>query len=343
MAGVNTTQIANELNLSRNTVSKALNNSPEVSEKTKQLVLSTAVKLGYKRINKQYYESYASSQTYYDICLMVHEREVTNSFWNIILQGIEEYLKSKKCKIIFGILSREEEQNELLPLVIRSNSISGIISIGSYSEKYFRKVKETNIPIVSIDTASTIPDNRLLNDTVMTTNESSVYEITSTLIEKGCDKIAFAGNPHDCKSIYERWKGFHTAMSDHNIPFQKSYDNFLEISVEHEYPHIEQIVSSIEEIPCAIVCANDTVANHIIRVYKKKNIRVPEDILVSGFDNYYSVFSPSSKLTTVDYNIRELGYLAARQILFRIERPIAPFIVIRTASTIIYRESTGKV
>lgn len=343
MTGVNTMQIAKQLNLSRNTVSKALNNSPEVSDKTKQLVISTAAKLGYKRISKQDYETYAGNQTNYDICLMVHEREIQVGYWNIILQGVEEYLKLKKCKIVFGIISRIEEENELLPLAISSNDVSGIISVGSYTENYLRKIKETGIPMVSIDTASSVSDNRILSDTILTSNESSIYEITEKLIKNGCKDIAFAGDPYHCKSILERWKGYKSAMNDYNLAILPENEVFKNISVEHEFEKIAEIVNKIEKLPCAVVCANDIIANRLMRIFKSKGIKVPDDILISGFDNYDPAFSQSVRLTTVDYNIRELGYLAARQIIFRIERPMTSFTTIRTAATVIFNESTGAI
>lgn len=342
MSNVNTLQIANQLKLSRNTVSKALNNSPEVNEKTKQLVISTAVKMGYKKVNKQDYETYATKQTNYDICLLVHEREMGVSFWNLILKGVEDYLTTKRCRIIISILSKREEENDVLPLTLQGNQTSGILAVGTYSENYFKKIKETGIPMVTIDTTASTMEHKLLNDTILTCNESSVYEITEHLINNGCSEIVFAGNPNYCKSINERWKGYVSAMRDYNLPIPKGYEIFQGINLDEEYDVIHSRFETVTQFPKALVCANDTLAGSLIIIMKERGIRIPEDVLISGFDNYDSIFPNNNSLTTVDYNISEIGTLAARQILYRIANPTSSVMLIRAAARVIFRESTGQ-
>ncbi|MFA7123602.1 MAG: LacI family DNA-binding transcriptional regulator [Candidatus Delongbacteria bacterium] len=339
MASVTTSQIAKELGLSRNTVSKALNNNPEVCDNTKRLVLAAAKRLGYHRINKQFYDEYSENDSNYEICLIVHERELKVNFWNLILQGIEECLKARSCRILFGILTYDEEKNDRLPPVINGTSISGLISVGPYSEGYLRKIKKTGIPFVSIDTAASVPDHQIFNDVILTSNFSTVYEITSSLISKGAAELAFAGDPESCKSINERWRGFRAAVSNISGSSGEEYACFNRIPIEYDFDRLRQIVDSAEKIPDAIICANDIVANGIIKALESRGVFVPDDVMISGFDNYESPFFPISKLTTVSYDIKELGYLAARQILDRIERPDAPYRIVRTAAKVIFRQS----
>ncbi|MDD2478106.1 MAG: LacI family DNA-binding transcriptional regulator [Candidatus ainarchaeum sp.] len=339
MAAVTTSQIAKELGLSRNTVSKALNNNPEVCNNTKRLVLATAKRLGYHRLNKQFYDEFSESEASYEICLIVHERELKVNFWNLILQGTEECLKVRSCRILFGILTYDDESNSRLPPVLNGNSISGIIAVGPYSDSYLNKIRNTGIPFVSIDTAASVQDHQICNDVILTSNFSSVYDITSELILKGARELAFVGDPYSCKSINERWKGFKAAINDNPAGSDEGFIAFTDIPLEFDYDKISKLVDSIERYPDAMVCANDIVANGIIKALEAKGKTVPGDVMVSGFDNYESPFIPISKLTTVSYDIKELGYLAARQILYRIERPESPCVIIRTAAKVIFRQS----
>ena len=75
------------------------------------------------------------------------------------------------------------------------------------------------------------------------------------------------------------------------------------------------------ELPEALVCANDDIANKIWSALKAKGIRIPGDLAISGFDNYDTGTEDTNILTSVDYNIAELGKLAARQVIYRIRRP----------------------
>lgn len=336
MASVNTTQIAQKLNLSRNTISKALNNNPEVNEKTRQIVMETAIQMGYKKLKQTIPVSY-TQESGYDICLLVHESELTHFYWGVILKGIEEYITAMHGRIIFGILTNDDENNDHIPLAIRRERPAGIITIGTHNEHFFRKIKNTEIPMVAVDTASTIKDNCLIHDTILTCNNSSVYEITEHLIQGGYKDIAFVGNPDRCKSTYERWLGYKTAMLDHQMPVVEENKPFLQIDVCDETPEV--ILDSISHLPEAFVCVNDNIAVKLIKYYKKRGIRIPEDVAISGFDNLDSV-NADLNITTVSYNIKDLGIMAARQILFRIENPLVSMMIVRLESKVIYKNST---
>ncbi|MDD2417653.1 MAG: LacI family DNA-binding transcriptional regulator [Oscillospiraceae bacterium] len=339
MAKITTSQIAEMTNLSRNTVSKALNNSNEVSEKTKELVISTAIKMGYDKIDKKNYSKMAE-KIVKDICVLVHERELKNNFWGNILKGIEEHLTVKKFRIVLGILSKIEENELRIPPLISGNKPSGIIMMGAYNKEYYLKIKETGIPVVSIDTASDVKDNALIMDTILSCNQSCVYEITEHLIKKGCREIAFAGDLNHARSVRERWDGYKTAMNDYGIPISNDYLPFNEIVIGEEVNEIIDKIKNINKIPEAIVCANDNVANKIVYGLYSKGLSVPDQVAVSGFDNYDAILPSSIKLTTVGYKIEELGMLAAKQILFRIKHPDVSLVIIKIESHVILREST---
>ena len=327
MSGVSTLDIAQKLNLSRNTVSKALNDHPEVTPKTKKLVIETAIQMGYKRINQQALLETQEMGSCKDICLLVHEREMDNNYWSQVLKGAEEYLTAQRCRIVLAILSKTDIENNQLPLVLQNSTVAGIIAIGKYCVEYYKHLKETGIPLVTIDTAADVKSNNLLNDTIMTCNHSAVFDITEQLINNGYRRIAFAGNPRSCRSVQERWNGYREAMLMHGLEISDEYKIFQEIDIDME--ELDDFFGETVALPEALVCANDDIAGKICSALKKKGIRAPQDMAMSGFDNYDMMREEMRDLTTVSYSIAELGNLAARQILYRIENPDASFILIR--------------
>ena len=96
------------------------------------------------------------------------------------------------------------------------------------------------------------------------------------------------------------------------------------------------------ELPEALVCANDDIANKIWSALKAKGIRIPGDLAISGFDNYDTGTEDTNILTSVDYNIAELGKLAARQVIYRIQNPEASFVLVRLAANVLFRRSTER-
>lgn len=341
MAGVSTMDIARKLGLSRNTISKALNDSSEVTPKTKKLIIETAIEMGYKRISrKEFYES-REPEMNRDICLLVHEREMEIRYWNKILRGVEEYLTARKYRIVLAILTEAEAETDRLPPTLENSKVAGIITVGNYSEEYYRRLKATGIPLVTIDTAATIKSSHLLCDTIMTCNHSTVYDITEHLIQNGFKKIVFAGNPNGCRSVRERWNGYREAMLTYGLEISEEYRLFRDIDIKA----MESLEGYFEEpldLPEALVCANDDIANKIWVALKAKGIRLPGDLAISGFDNYDTGAEEPNLLTSVDYNISELGKLAARQVIYRIHNPEASFVLVRLAANVLFRQSTER-
>lgn len=340
MAKVNTADIAEKLGLSRNTVSKALNDRPEVAEKTKKLVIETAVQMGYKGLGKQNFQKTKENSRNKDICLLLPECEINNNYWSRILKGVEEYLTAHKYRIVLAIVTEEDAESLRLPLTLQNNTVSGIITIGIFSKEYYEKLGNNSIPVVTIDTAADIKSNNLLNDTIMISNHGAVYDITEHMIKNGYREIAFAGAPDSCRSIRERWNGFRDAMRDNSVDILEKYNVFQKID-GHEEKDIGTYFEEVIPLPEALVCANDNVAHKMIELLEKRGIQVPEDMAVSGFDDFDDDrFQKVNELTSVTYNIAELGNLAARQILYRIKYPEASCMMIRLASTVVFRAST---
>jgi len=173
-------------------------------------------------------------------------------------------------------------------------------------------------------------------------NYHSIYRITKTLINNNKTNIGFVGDIFHCESFYERWKGYRSALLDSKIPLDNN--NCILEDDKKPYRDPEWLGNKIIEIsvlPDAFICANDFIAINVIKALKHKNISVPDDILICGFDNSIESKIIEPHLTTVSIPSYEMGDIAANLLLSRIDNPSIPYRTMHVRTSVKFRESTG--
>lgn len=336
--------IADALNISRNSVSKVLNNTGGVGEDTKRLVVETAKKMGYRKFYKYQVEEQDSKDNIdypgKSICVFTHEEAINNSFWAPLVKGIEKVLSRAGYSLMVSIVSSDEEDNCLPPRNLSDGNVAGIITIGNYRSEYLKSIKALGIKTVYIDTLAEINESNLLGDTIMMNNIYSVYEITSHLIQAGHKEIGFIGAVNTCRSFRERWLGYKMALEDAALK-PEIYINMSEYSL-YNYEEFKKKLSKIEKYPSAFICVNDRAAIYLVRVLSGKGIKVPNDIAVAGFDNINEATLITPNLTTVNCYKEEMGKRAGEEMIWRLKNPDAPYETVRISTKVIYRDSTEK-
>lgn len=334
--------IADTLSISRNSVSKVLNNVQGVGEDTKRLVIETAKKMGYKKIYKYKIEEQDFDDLTDDhdksICIFTHEEAINNSFWAPLVKGIERVLSRAGYSVMVNIANSCEEDNCLIPKKFSDKKTDGIIMIGDYSREYIKSIKTLGIATIYIDTLAEVNESNLLGDTIMMNNIYSVYEITSHLIQAGHKEIGFAGAMNTCRSFKERWLGYKKALDDADI----KPDIYIDMPEhnQYDYKELKRRLGSIKKYPSAFVCVNDRIAINLIRALSEKGINVPHDIAVAGFDNIDESTLITPNITTVHCYKEEMGERAAEEMIWRLRNPDSPYETVRISTKVIYRDST---
>jgi LacI family transcriptional regulator len=162
------------------------------------------------------------------------------------------------------------------------------------------------------------------------------------LIGRGHTKLGFIGDISTCQSYQERWRGFCRALEEAGLTLEK--DLCIIGGASHHYQYSEEIqkhLERIEQLPTAFVCANDRIAIYLTQVLKEKGIKIPAEVVIAGFDDIFEATVVEPNLTTVRIHKEELGKRAAEELLWRLRHPGRPVEVIRIATDIIFRESTG--
>ncbi|HEX3045601.1 MAG TPA: LacI family DNA-binding transcriptional regulator [Bacillota bacterium] len=341
---VTSQDIADKLGLSRNTVSKALNNHTSIAETTRKLIIKNAVDMGYKRVKcRPWMNENNNFIKTGNIVAVTHEQFVDPSFWAFVSRGMVDSLSKSGYNLIFHYVKKNDEEYRIIPQSISSSNVDGIIILGSLKVDYLKEILKTGFPTVYVDAAIDLFGAGFMRDTILMENQASVYQITRSLIQQGHTKLGFIGDIGFCKSYQERWLGFKTAMEDAKINVNQQYC-MIEKSADHyqTYEDVSAHLAKKPQLPTAFVCANDRTAIYVIKMLREKGINTPVDIAVSGFDDIFEATVVEPHLTTVRINKEEIGRRAAEELLWRILNPDRPFEIIHIATEVIFRDSTLK-
>ncbi|MEZ0537171.1 LacI family DNA-binding transcriptional regulator [Caldicellulosiruptoraceae bacterium PP1] len=343
MKKVTINEIAASLKLSRNTVSKVLNNTGTVSDDTAVKVIRKAIELGYTKLDPELLKKIKNLKEEKTKNIAVLAHKYYTEFWSRIINGISFELNKNQYTLSYTYISREDEEELNIPINILNHNVDGIIVVSVFKRDYMQKLIDTGLPIVYLDAPVEDDTSTLKGDIVLVEGQDSTYKITKHLIDNGCKKIGFIGDITYCKTIYERWLGFKNALIDNNLPvldeicFTHSSEN--RFYSEHE---VFNALATIKKMPDAIVCANDGIALNVIRYLKDHDIRVPEDIAVTGFDDTKEAVLIEPNITTVHVYNEEIGRRSAEELLKRIENPKRVYSTIRISTDIKIRESSLK-
>jgi len=329
MKKISINRIAEELNLSRNTVSKALSNSDIVAQETKQLVVDKALEIGYSKISPELLPNGTETDEvkHQNIAVIAHRD--SSSFWDEIAHGVFDELETDKFTILYNFISQDDEEKLTIPNLLLNSDIVGIILLNVLSTQYLMKLKELDIPIVSLDTQANLYEMKHIGDVVLVEGASSIYELTTNLIDQNKKKIAFIGDITYCRTIYERYLGFIEAHKarQHEVVDALCVTQHMP-NKYYIYEDVESVLKELKIVPDAVVCANDDIAVFTINYYTQKGYNIPNDIAVCGFDQRREYAAMGLGLTTVEVNKRMIGARLAQTILRRIENKDTPYEII---------------
>ena len=341
MKSVTLKQIAEHLNLSISTVSKALKDYPDIGIETKNQVKELAKNLNYKpnalAVNLRTNESKT-------IGLIIPE--IVHHFFSNVIKGIVSRAE-KKGYLVIILQSNEscELEKKQIELLLSHHVDGIIISLANDTEDYshINNALDRKIPLVMFDKVA----KRVDCSKVVIDDRKAAYEATSHLILKGCKKIAhFRGALTPLNSI-DRFLGYRKALLDHGMEHDPSLVyicNCDDKSFEEGKLNARKLLKEHKNVD-GVFINTDLVAIGALTEFKELGVKVPEDIMVVGFSNWFmsSVISPT--LTTIDQPGFNMGETAFDQLFTEIEMlkkkelPVPRIIELETR--LIERESTG--
>ena len=326
--------IANQLNISKNSVSQALTGKPGVSEETRELVRRTAEELGYSFTNIRTHKQPEQKENK-NIALIASDYAFSlKSFFGEIYLSVEKELRSRGMNLYIESINQSSKEKLILPALLTNQKIDGILILSHISTEYIQKVLSTGIPTVLVDHHSPY----LQADSILTNNRFGAFTAVEHLIKLGHQEIAFVGNTEVSPSYQERRDGYLLALEKYGITPKPE---FMFTSVQETQEDILSIMESLTTRPTAWFCVNDGFGFLVQSTLQQKGFKIPEDASVCSFDNGQLSQIATPKITTMEIDLNLFGKQAVDQLCWRINHKHDPIHEVLLPTTLLIRDSTS--
>lgn len=341
MAAVTIYDIAEKAKVSIATVSRAFNNSPRVSARTRDRILGIAQELGYQPHASARSLAKRQSNLVSAIIPML-----TSYFFLEVLHGVQERISESEFDLLVYSAPRMEEIDGMLENALNRGRSAGVLLFSSpLTTERLKRLNQYANPVVLVD----LYHEKF--DSVATDNEYGGYLAASHLLDKGFRRIGALAANSESEPSQQRMNGFRRAHQEKGIALD---EHLIEVTSDSEFHGFTEeagyagMVSLLEkgiEID-AVFAVSDIQALGARRAIEDHGKSVPEDIALIGFDDI--MISKYVELTTLRQPMNEMGRLAADLLLGRIQEPrspivhkiLAPALVERTSSSV--ARSSGK-
>jgi LacI family transcriptional regulator len=300
MTKINIKYLAEKLNMAPSTVSRALNDSYEISQSTKDKVIALAKMLNYQP--NPYARSLRAHKSK-TIGVIIPER--INNFFAQVIDGIEEITQHYGYHLLVYNSHEDVEQEKKIISYLLGGRVDAIVmSVSSQtsSMEHLLLVQQQGIPIIFFDRVA----NDLHTTKFITNDYQSGYQATRHLIENGCRKIFFLLLSKEITIGKERLRGYLDAIKASDLPFREDWviqcyqeeKHNLELFKSFLYPmdRPDGILSSVEKLAIT--------AYHAI---KQTKLRIPEDIKLITFSNMKIADLLNPPLSTISQPAYEIG------------------------------------
>lgn len=329
--------IATHLGISISTVSKGLNGASDISDDLRQLVLDTAVEMGYspKRSKKEEFRK---------LCLFVTNMEykTLDTFgYDIVLGFKQNAFKHKWDVTIMEIDVKFQEQNKYDTYLLQHGYCGAFILGLALHNPWMEQMKTTTMPTVLFD--NFIDGNHNVGY-LGTDSHEGIHMAVEHLVNLGHKKIAFLNGSPGSLISDERQEAFENAIKEYNIDCNERMMAKVDFAANSAHHHVPNF---LKEGATAIVCSNDLLAKGTIETCTKEGFRVPEDVSVIGFDNIPIAATTEPPLTTISQQRNELGrcaYTTLHSLINHVSisrTMLRPQLVERESTTVVKRNITN--
>ncbi len=306
---VTMSDIANAMNISTVSVSKALGNREGVSDELREKIKRKAHEMGYSMNTGS--RSPKDGFTH-NIAIIAPKNFINepSAFYWTIYKHIVELLQQENYYGMLEVVNDSPDLPREMPNSISDKKADGLILLGQFSESYIDKLLQFYVPTVFIEYYG----NRENAEIVLSDSFFGSYQLTSYVISNGHKKLGFLGSAEGSPFVRDRFLGFYKALLEKNIPLR---DEWI-IRDRNSSGELYKTFSLPEELPSAFVCSCDESAFNLINQLRGEGCVVPRDISITGYDNQIYSTMTTPHLTTVDINCVKMAKEAVDMILKKI-------------------------
>lgn len=341
--------IASELQLSRNTVSKAINNTGVLADATREKILRKAAEMGYKQFAYLPLFQEGAAKTAGLSILPSDKREIamlttqflsSSHFSSMMLDRFQSEIDHLHSGMTIHRISPIELKEKKLPSSLDIQRTAGIICFEVFDYDYAQMLCDLDVPLLFVDTPVMDMRPPLKADRLYMENRIEIQNAVAHMVQRGKKRISFAGDKNHCQSFFERYMAYKDAMEYFGLT--EGLSTCAMPSGQQNYPvSLYETIRRFKTMPDAFVCANDFVAMDLVKALNELGYSVPDDIWVCGFDDSQEASYFSPHLTSIHIHGQIMGYTAANLLMTRIEEPSLNYRTVYTETNLILRESTG--
>jgi len=336
MDNVNIKKLAQALQLSTSTVSRAFRDNSDISKDTKERILAMAKQLNYQ---PNHYASNLREQRSKTIAVIVPE--LGNNYFSLAIQGIEKVASAKGYHILIYATNDQFEKEVAFIKHLHNGRADGIImsvSGEANDHNYLNELSKKRLPLVFFDRVY----EDIVTPRVITNDYDSSFSATKHLIQQGCKRIAYLAVNKTLSIGKTRMQGYIDALKKYKIPFQdeliidctNNYKENIEL-LKHAFTTLKPdgVFTSVERLAFATYYACYDI-----------NLSIPEDLKVIGFSSLEIAPLLNPSLSTVTQPAADLGKTAAELLFKMLENPgtIDQASEVILNSKLMQRESTSK-
>lgn len=301
--------VAEALNISKTTVSRAISGKGRIGAETRRRVLEYIEEHNYKP--SVIAKGLAQSKSYNIGWVMPSDYSVVDlPFFQKCLMGLLEMAAPVDYDVLVCTVSPDDMSQ--LERIVENHKVDGVVLgrtlVNDAPAEY---LKEKKIPFVVV---GSMDDDNVVQ--VDHDHRSACRELTSILLAKGMTKVALMGGNKNHVVTLNRYRGYLDAMEDMEVPVDNSLVYFdIDNSVLCEHA-IEEIMKQKAE---CILCMDDGICQNVLNILDKKGIKVPTDVRVASFYNSSLLNNYQPAITSLQFDPRELGMVACKLLVDFIE------------------------
>jgi len=332
--------LSKELNISISTVSRALNNHPDISVETKKKVNQLAQTMNY--VPNIFAKGFRKNKSN---IIGVIVPNITHYFTVTIVRGILEEASAQGYRVIISESNNDiSKQKEMFNTMIQFGVDGILASLTKMTKEIDHILPIVNtVPLILFDKVS----NKIPCTQITINDEEAAFNAVEHLINVGKKRIAIIKEREFSYISEKRYAGYLRALKEYNIEF----DEKLVLSVDdislQQGKRMANILLSLKERPDAIFAITDSAAIGVIKTLKKLNIQIPEEIAVVGFSNSINSTIIEPKLTTINQPGNIIGKNAIKYLIEEIksedDNDFTINKTIEVKTELIVRESTFKI
>jgi LacI family transcriptional regulator len=324
--------LAAETGMSIATVSRVLNNQPNVAPDTRELVRRAAERLSGRTAGPPAVRNRMTRDAVYLRCPYL-----LTDYFGLIVSSIAETLESHGTPLLLNA-GEAAQQAEVLPTLAARPGLGGaIIVLPPEPSEQLVDLRARGFPFVVVDPRTPMPRDIAA---VSAAHFAGARSISTHLVELGHRRIGVLAGPHNWLASDARLAGHASVLANVGVLPDPRLARSGEPTAQFGY-HAAGELLDLPEPPTALIGFNDKVAVGALAAAAQRGLRVPEDLSVAGFDDIDLAQATRPLLTTVRQPLQEMGRLAVSLLIRLMERQRLDALHVELATELVIRDSTG--